>query len=213
MKDAAPQRRDGVWSDFNSRSHEHIVSGEGEIVPNETIHRKKPENVWSKQLVLDLKCALLILTGGDAATCHMVAEDRGEGQTVEPLGQIGKWADITESSVDELGATYVCRGCLASGVTSTEACRARLTERLLNAPEHAEKAEVADEKRLDLPDKPRACDIADVGDDDVANDLPVSCQESKQDLRWMQDSHLHAMLIRLIDVSSLLLDKRPTVHR
>ncbi len=27
-----------------------------------------------------------------------------------------------------------------------------------------------------LPDKPRACDIADVGDDDAANDLPVNCQ-------------------------------------
>ena len=33
VKDAAPQRRDGVWNEFNSRSHEHIVSGEGEIVP------------------------------------------------------------------------------------------------------------------------------------------------------------------------------------
>ena len=33
VKDAAPQRRDGIWSDFNSRNHESIVSGEGEIVP------------------------------------------------------------------------------------------------------------------------------------------------------------------------------------
>ncbi len=93
MKDAAPQRRDGIWSDFNSRSHEHIVSGEGEIVPNETIHRKEPENVWSKQLVPDLKCALLDLRGGDAATGHMVAEDRGEGQAGEPFGadrQVGR---------------------------------------------------------------------------------------------------------------------------
>ena len=63
VKDAAPQRRDGIWSDFNSRNHEHIVSGEGEIVPYETIHRKKPENVWNKQLVLDLKCALLKFNG------------------------------------------------------------------------------------------------------------------------------------------------------
>ncbi len=66
--------------------------------PYETVHRKKPENVWSKQLVLDLKCALLNLKGGDAATGHMVAEDRGEGQTGEPLGQIGKRADITENT-------------------------------------------------------------------------------------------------------------------
>ncbi len=140
VKDAAPQRRDGIWSDFNSRSHEHIVSGEGEIVPYETIHRKKPENVRSKQLVPDLKCALLSLKGGDAATGHMVAEVRRERQTGEPLGLIGKRSDIAESSVDEFGAaTYGCRRCLASGVASTEACRARLTERLLNAPEHPEK--------------------------------------------------------------------------
>ena len=40
VKDAAPQWRDGAWSDFNSRTHEHIVRGEGEIVPYETIHRR-----------------------------------------------------------------------------------------------------------------------------------------------------------------------------
>ena len=117
--------------------------------------------------------ALLNLGGGDAATGHMVAEDRGEGQTGEPLGQIGKWADITENSVGEYGATYGCRGCLASGVTSTVACRARLEERLLQAPEHAEKVKVSDEKRRGLHGKPGACEIADVGDDD---DAASDCQ-------------------------------------
>ncbi len=120
--------------------------------------------------------ALLNFRGGDAAIRHMVADDRGGGQTGEPLGQIGKWADITENSLDEYGATHGCRGCLANGVTSTEACRARLTERLLNAPEHAEKAKVADGERRGLPNKPGACEIADVGDSDTASDLPVSCQ-------------------------------------
>jgi hypothetical protein len=176
VKDAAPQGRYGIWSDFNSRAHEHIVRGEGEIVPYETIRRRKPENVWCKQLVLHMKCAPLSLKGGDAAVGHMVAEDRGEGLTGEPSGQIGKRADITESTVDESGATHGCRGCLVSGATSAEACHARLTERLLNAPEHAEKAKVADEKRRGLPDKPRACEIADVGDSDTVGDLPVNCQ-------------------------------------
>ena len=119
----------------------------------------------------DLKCALLNLKGGDGATSHVVAEDRGEGQTGEPLGQIGKWADITENLVDSYGATYGCRGCLDSGVASTEACRARLTERLLNAPDHAEKVKVSDEKMRGLPDRLGACEIADVGDDDTTKDL------------------------------------------
>ncbi len=105
-----------------------------------------------------------------------MSEDRGEGQTGEPLGQIGKWADITENLVDSYGATYGCRGCLDSGVASTEACRASLTERLLNAPEHAEKVKVSDEKRRGLLRQPGACDIADVGDSDTASDLPVICQ-------------------------------------
>ena len=46
--------------------------------------------MWCKQLVLDVKCAPLNLKGGDAVVGHMVAEDRGEGQTGEQLGQIGK---------------------------------------------------------------------------------------------------------------------------
>ena len=43
VKDAAPQRRDGIWIDFNSRSHESIVSGEGEIVPmkRSTVRRQR----------------------------------------------------------------------------------------------------------------------------------------------------------------------------
>ena len=102
--------------------------------------------MWSKQLVTDLKCALLNLKSGDATICHMVAEDRGGSQAEETLGQVGKWADITENSVDEYGATYGCQGCVANGVTSTEACRARLEERLMNAPEHADKVKVSDER-------------------------------------------------------------------
>ncbi len=39
-----------------------------------------------------------------------------------------------------------------------------------------EKAKVADEKRRGLPDKPGACEIADVGDSDTISDLPVICQ-------------------------------------
>ena len=79
VKDAAPQRRDGVWSDFNSRTHEHIVSGESVIALCEAIHRKQPEDVWNRQSVLDMKCMPLKLKGGDAAVGHMVAEDCGEG--------------------------------------------------------------------------------------------------------------------------------------
>ncbi len=110
VKNAAPQRRDGVWIDFNSMTHEHIVRGEGEIVPYETIHRKKAESVWCKQLVLDRKRGPLNVKGGDAPVGHMVVEDSGEGQTGEPSGQIGKGADITESTVGDFGATYGCRG-------------------------------------------------------------------------------------------------------
>ena len=106
----------------------------------------------------------------------MVVEDRGEDPTGEPLGQIGKRADITETTVDELGTTLGCRGCLDSGVTSTGECRARLEERLLNAPEHAEKAKVADEKGRGLPDNPGAWSIADAGDSGAFHDLPVACQ-------------------------------------
>ena len=43
----------------------------------------------------------------------------------------------------------------------TEECRARLTERLENAPEHAEKVKVADEKTRGLLGKRGACEIAD----------------------------------------------------
>ena len=42
---SAPQWRDGVWLGFNSRTHEHIVSDEGDIVHCRTIHRKPPENI------------------------------------------------------------------------------------------------------------------------------------------------------------------------
>ncbi len=73
------------------------------------------------------------------------------------MGQIGKRADIAWSTVDELGATLGCRGALI-------------------APEHAEKEKVADEERWGLLSKPGACEIADVGDDDTANDLPAICQ-------------------------------------
>ena len=74
--------------------------------------------MWNKQLVTDLRCVLLNLKGGDGATGHMVAEDRGEGRTGGPLGQCGKRADIIENSVDEYGATLGCRGCLVNGVTA-----------------------------------------------------------------------------------------------
>jgi hypothetical protein len=33
LKNAAPRGRDGVRNEFSSRSHEHIVSDEGEIAP------------------------------------------------------------------------------------------------------------------------------------------------------------------------------------
>ena len=61
-------------------------------------------------------------------------------------------------------------------MTSTEACHAKLTERLLNAPEYARKAKVADEKRRDLLGKLGACAIADVSSRDTVSDLPVICQ-------------------------------------
>ena len=68
----------------------------------------------------------------------MVTGDRGEDQTGKLPGQIGERADIAENAVDEYGATHGCLRCLESGVTSTEACHAKLTERLLSAPEYAE---------------------------------------------------------------------------
>jgi hypothetical protein len=138
--------------------------------------------------VLDIKGTPWNRRGGEAVMDHEVTTGRGPivvkdpttraAPTIPraPIGQIGKRVYITENSVDEFGATLGCRGCLANGVTSTEACRARVTERLLNAPEHAEKAKVADEKLRAPPGKPGACDIADAGDDDAANDLPANCQ-------------------------------------
>ena len=45
LRKAAPRWRDGVWLGFNSRTHEHIVSDEGEIVHCRTIHRKPPEDM------------------------------------------------------------------------------------------------------------------------------------------------------------------------
>ena len=80
----------------------------------------------------------------------------------EPLGQIGKRVYITKDMVDEFGAALGCRGCLASGVPHTEECRARLTDSLENAPEHAEQVKVADEKRRGLPGKRGACEIVDI---------------------------------------------------
>ena len=76
------------------------------------VKNKAQQHAMTEPLT-DLKCALLNLKSGDAAPDHMVAEDRGEGQTGEPLGQIGKWADITENTVDEFAATHGCRGCPA----------------------------------------------------------------------------------------------------
>ncbi len=61
-------------------------------------------------------------------------------------------------------------------MTSTEACRVRLEERLLNAREHAEEAKVADGKRRGLLGKPGAWSIADASDSDTISDLPVICQ-------------------------------------
>jgi hypothetical protein len=152
------------------------VSDEGEIVHCRTIHRKPPENMWNKQLVLDIKGTPWNLKGGDAVMDHEVSMGRGVIQmkeplvravpTVprEPLGQIGKRVYITKRMVDEFGATLGCRGCLEIGVPHTEECRARLTERLENAPEHAEKVKVADEKRRGLPGKRGACEIVDVAE-------------------------------------------------
>ena len=127
MKSEAPHRRDGIWTDFNSRAHEHILSGESEIALCEAIHNIQPDDVWTKQLVLNTKCTPLHLKGGDAVVSHVVAADRGEGQSGEPSRQLGERFDITENSVGELGATHGCRGCLDSVVTSTEACHAKLT--------------------------------------------------------------------------------------
>ena len=106
----------------------------------------------------------------------MVAGDRGEGHTGQLPGQIGERADIAENAVDEYGATPGCLGCLESGVTSTEACHAKPTERLLSAPEYAKMMKVSDEKRRGLPGKLGACAIADVGDRDTSSNLPVFCQ-------------------------------------
>ena len=39
---SAPRWRDGIRLCFNSRTHEHIVSDEGEIVLCEAIHRNQP---------------------------------------------------------------------------------------------------------------------------------------------------------------------------
>ncbi len=138
------RRLDGTMESglTSTRGPTNIVSGVDQTVLCEVIHRKQPEDVWCKQSVPDTNCTPLNLRGGDAAVGHMVAEDCGEGQTGEPLGQIGKRADITENTVGELGATLGCRGCLDSGVTSTEESRARLTERLLNASEPATHATV-----------------------------------------------------------------------
>ena len=99
----------------------------------------------------------------------MVAGDRGEGQTGKLPGQIGERADIAEKAVDEYRAAHGCRGCLESGVTSTEACHAKLTERLRGAPEHAKMMKVSDEKRRGLPGKLGACAIADVGERDTSS--------------------------------------------
>ena len=143
------RRLDGTMESglTSTRGPTNIVSGVDQTVLCEVIHRKQPEDVWCKQSVPDTNCTPLNLRGGDAAVGHMVAEDCGEGQTGEPSGQIGKRADITEHTVDELGAMLSCRGCLEqNGVTSTDACHARLTERLITAPEHARKANVADEE-------------------------------------------------------------------
>ncbi len=63
VKNAAPQWRVGIWTDFNSRTHEHIVSDEGEIVLCETIHRRQPEDVRCKHMVLDIKRTPLNLKG------------------------------------------------------------------------------------------------------------------------------------------------------
>ena len=70
---SAPEWRDGIWPGFNSRTHEHIVSDEGEIVHCRAIHRKLPENMWSKQLVLGIKGTPWNLKGGDAVMDHEVS--------------------------------------------------------------------------------------------------------------------------------------------
>ncbi len=77
MEKAAPRWRDGIWLGFNSRTHEHIVSDKGEIVHCRTIHRRPPEDVWCKQMVLDIKGTLLYLEGGDTVVDHRVAMGHG----------------------------------------------------------------------------------------------------------------------------------------
>ncbi len=57
------------------------MSGESEIALCEAIHQKQPEDVWNKQLMLDIKRTPLNLKGGDAVVDHMLATGRGETQT------------------------------------------------------------------------------------------------------------------------------------
>jgi hypothetical protein len=80
-----PQWRDGIWLGFNSRTHEHIVSDEGEIVHCRTVHRKPPESMWNKQLVLDIKGTPWNLKGGDTDVDHEVSTGRGVIEMKEPL--------------------------------------------------------------------------------------------------------------------------------
>ena len=49
LRKAVPPWRDGVWRGFNSRTHEHIVSDEGDIVLCETIHRKQLKDMWRRE--------------------------------------------------------------------------------------------------------------------------------------------------------------------
>jgi hypothetical protein len=105
--ESAPAWRDCVWLGFNSRTHAHIVSDEGEIVHRRTIHRKQPENMWNTQLVLDINCTPWNLEGRDAVMDLEVAMGRGvigmkessvrATPTVarECLGLIGKRVYIT----------------------------------------------------------------------------------------------------------------------
>ncbi len=77
LRKAAPRWRDGIWLGFNSRTHEHIVSDEGEVVHCRTIHRRPPENMWNKQLVLDIKGTPWNRKGGEAVMDHEVTLGRG----------------------------------------------------------------------------------------------------------------------------------------
>ncbi len=97
----------------------------------------------------------------------------------EPLGQIGKRVYITKMTVDEFGATLGCRGCLEIGVPHTEECRARFTERLEQAPDHAEKVKVADEKRRVLPGKRGACEIVYI-EDNAAKRVSTAAASSNE---------------------------------